>query len=393
MSSSNTSLILPPLSLYIHIPWCARKCPYCDFNSHTTKKQIPEAQYIDCLLRDIAQQVALVQNRKLGSIFFGGGTPSLFSGDGIGQILNGVNDHINFASDIEITLEANPGTTEQKRFAQYLRAGVNRLSIGIQSLKDSHLESLGRIHNAQQAMSAVKNAKAEGFDNINIDLMHGLPNQTLADASDDLRQGLSLGANHLSWYQLTIEKNTAFYNQPPILPHNDLLADIELEGFEILKQAGHEQYEISAFAKKDGQSRHNLNYWRFGDYIGIGAGAHSKITQTSTNTVIRSQKTRLPEDYMRHLSSSAGSKNTSGGQWQEVEASALPLEFMMNILRLRDGVPDHYFGDYTGLPFSAVETAITTLRTKNLLSKKSDRIASTILGRRFLNNVLEEFMP
>lgn len=393
MPPQNTPLVLPPLSLYIHIPWCARKCPYCDFNSHTTEKQIPEAQYIDCLLKDIEQQVALVQNRKLHSIFFGGGTPSLFSGRGIGKILNGVKDHIGFTNDIEITLEANPGTTEQKRFAEYLNAGVNRLSIGIQSLKDSHLESLGRIHSAQQAMSAVKNARAEGFNNINLDLMHGLPNQTLIDATEDLHQALCLGANHLSWYQLTIEKNTAFYTQPPILPHNDLLADIELAGFKILKQAGYEQYEISAFAQKNGQSRHNLNYWSFGDYLGIGAGAHSKITQASTDSIIRSQKTRLPEDYMRRFSSSSDGESPSAGRWQKVEASALPLEFMMNSLRLTNGVPYHYFCDYTGLPFSAVEDTITGLRSQELLSKKPDRIASTILGRRFLNNVLEEFMP
>ncbi len=399
MTKKNTSitsalrpLALPPLSLYVHIPWCERKCPYCDFNSHTTQHQIPEALYIDCLVRDIKQQLTHIQNRKVSSVFFGGGTPSLFSGSGIASILSRINDHIDFAPDIEITLEANPGTTEQKRFREYLKAGVNRLSIGIQSLNDSQLNALGRIHDSQQAISAVKAAKSEGFDNFNLDLMHGLPNQTLEQAIDDLAQAVQLGAKHLSWYQLTIEKNTAFYKQPPILPHNDLLADIESEGFKLLAREGYQQYEISAFATENHQSKHNLNYWCFGDYIGIGAGAHSKITHAPTNTIIRNQKTRLPDDYMDHLSKTIKTTDESAGLWRTVETSALPLEFMMNCLRLVDGVPSVYFQRYTGLPLQEIEGALTRLRAQNLIAESSERIASTELGRRFLNNALEEFM-
>ncbi|GAB1265875.1 radical SAM family heme chaperone HemW [Aurantivibrio infirmus] len=399
MTKKNTSitstlrpLALPPLSLYVHIPWCERKCPYCDFNSHTTQHQIPEALYIDCLVKDIEQQLTHIQNRKVSSVFFGGGTPSLFSGSGIASILSRINDHIDFAPDIEITLEANPGTTEQKRFREYLKAGVNRLSIGIQSLNDSQLNALGRIHDSQQAISAVKAAKSEGFDNFNLDLMHGLPNQTLEQAIDDLAQAVQLGAKHLSWYQLTIEKNTAFYKQPPTLPHNDLLADIESEGFKLLAREGYQQYEISAFATENHQSKHNLNYWRFGDYIGIGAGAHSKITHASTNTIIRNQKTRLPDDYMDHLSKTIKTTDESAGLWRTVETSALPLEFMMNCLRLVDGVPSVYFQRYTGLPLQEIEGALTRLRAQNLMAESSERIASTELGRRFLNNALEEFM-
>ncbi|MET0355328.1 MAG: radical SAM family heme chaperone HemW, partial [Cellvibrio sp.] len=281
------SLSLPPLSLYIHIPWCIRKCPYCDFNSHQANNNIPEAEYVSALRFDLQQDVVLAQGRKLTSIFFGGGTPSMLSAKAIAQIVKDAQTIIGFEPEIEITLEANPGTFEQEKFSGFRAAGINRLSIGIQSFNDTQLKLLGRVHGSDEALRAVDVARKAGFDNINLDLMHGLPEQSVMGAKADLAQAIALAPEHISWYQLTIEKNTEFYSAPPVLPVEDTLADIQDEGQVMLAQAGYEQYEISAYAKNKKRARHNINYWEFGDYLGIGAGAHGKITQPEQSRIMR----------------------------------------------------------------------------------------------------------
>lgn len=269
---------LPPLSLYIHIPWCVRKCPYCDFNSHQAGPSLPEDDYIDALLADLEQEMPAVQGRPISTIFFGGGTPSLFSAAALGRLLRGVEQRIPFATDIEITLEANPGTFEQEKFKAYRQTGINRLSIGVQSFQPAKLEKLGRIHNGDEAVRAAGMARAAGFDNFNLDLMHGLPDQSLDDALSDLRQAIELAPTHLSWYQLTLEPNTVFWSQPPELPEDDILWDIQEAGQTLMAKHGYRQYEVSAYAQAGRAARHNLNYWRFGDFIGIGAGAHGKLS-------------------------------------------------------------------------------------------------------------------
>ena len=275
---------LPPLSLYVHIPWCVRKCPYCDFNSHAAGPEIPEQAYIQRLISDLEQDLPLAQGRKLTSIFFGGGTPSLFSAEGIGRIITAAEERVGFEEEIEITLEANPGTVEQAKFSGFRSAGINRLSIGIQSFNDSHLSKLGRIHSGEQALAAVGTARRAGFENFNLDLMHGLSGQTLDEARRDIQLATDQGANHISWYQLTIEPNTEFYSRPPRLPEEEVLADIQQMGMELLQDRGYSQYEVSAYARNGESSRHNLNYWQFGDYLGIGAGAHGKISQSRNSS-------------------------------------------------------------------------------------------------------------
>ncbi len=380
---------LPPLSLYIHIPWCVRKCPYCDFNSHAAPSQtssggLPEADYVAALLADLDLDLHAVQGRVLQSIFFGGGTPSLLTPEAIGRILDGVAARIAFAADIEITLEANPGTTEQERFHGFRSAGINRLSLGVQSLNPEHLKALGRIHSSEQAVQAVTQARRAGFDNINLDLMHGLPGQSIDDAAADLQQAIALGPEHLSWYQLTIEPNTEFFKRPPLLPPDDTLAAIQDRGFELLEAAGFAQYEISAFARNQRRARHNLNYWLFGDYLGIGAGAHGKLS-FADGRIERTQKTRLPKDYL-----------ASGGrcerQTQLVDPEELPFEFAMNGLRLHAGFPRDLFSQRTGLPWAAMATATDKLIGRGLLQDEDGQIAATALGRRFLNDVLAEYM-
>ena len=284
------------LGLYIHIPWCVKKCPYCDFNSHQQQGELPENDYVAALLKDLEQELKLLDSPSLSSIFIGGGTPSIFSATAIKTLLDGVRDRISFDDDIEITLEANPGTVEQEKFSGFRAAGINRLSIGIQSFNDIHLAKLGRIPDAAQAAAAVAAAKAAGFDNFNIDLMHGLSGQTPTEAIEDLRRAIDLNPTHLSWYQLTIEPNTIFYNTQPSLPKEDALEEIEHAGFELLHSAGFNRYEISAFAKAGKQSQHNTNYWQFGDYIGIGAGAHGKISIGINGEVNRRWKTRQPDE-------------------------------------------------------------------------------------------------
>lgn len=376
--------VLPPLSLYIHIPWCVRKCPYCDFNSHAQNGALPEQQYLDALVADLELDAPAAHGRELGSIFFGGGTPSLLSPAIIERILQAVGARVPFAAAIEITLEANPGTTEQQRFREFRSAGINRLSLGVQSLNPQHLQALGRIHDRDQALAAVQQARRAGFANINLDLMHGLPGQSVDDAAADLQQALALEPEHLSWYQLTVEPNTEFYKRPPQLPEDDTLAAIQERGFELLAAAGFEHYETSAFCQPGRAARHNCNYWSFGDYIGIGAGAHGKLTQPD-GRILRTHKTRLPKDYL-----------ASGGRCdrgiEAIDAHALPFEFMMNALRLHRGFARAQFVERTGLPWPTVAAKVDALVRRGLLRDERDTIAPTPLGQRFLNDVLAEFL-
>ena len=377
-------LKLPPLSLYIHIPWCVRKCPYCDFNSHQAGREIPEQAYVRKLIADLRADQHWAQGRKLHSIFFGGGTPSLFSAAAIGEILNAAEQIIGFEQDIEITLEANPGTFEQQKFVGFFSAGVNRLSIGIQSFNNSHLEQLGRIHDGDQALKAIATARTAGFDNFNIDLMHGLPNQSLPEAKTDIQLALDNGAQHISWYQLTIEPNTEFYSRPPLLPSDDHLADIQNIGSQKLQHACFSQYEVSAFALDGQRSKHNMNYWQFGDYLGIGAGAHGKVTLPELNQVLRSSKTRQPDHYLARTESAVA-------QQQSIAHEQMALEFMMNGLRLRDGIPIMYFPHRTGLPTSAVQTQVEELQRSGLMATDVDNYRATDLGYQFLNTLLQKF--
>jgi oxygen-independent coproporphyrinogen-3 oxidase len=380
-------LLLPPLSLYIHIPWCIRKCPYCDFNSHQSDTELPEAAYVNALMQDLDADAELAQGRKLTSVFFGGGTPSLFSAQAIGRILDHAERRIGFAPDIEITLEANPGTFEQARFTDYRRAGVNRLSIGIQSFADEQLAALGRIHDGRAALNAIDTARRAGFDNLNVDLMHGLPGQSLSAAMHDLDTALSFSPEHLSWYQLTIEPNTVFYSAPPALPVEDTLADIQDAGHERLTHAGFNRYEVSAYARGPA-ARHNLNYWQFGDYLGIGAGAHGKITRPGHNLIFRQWKTRQPERYLNAPNTPARLANPYAAGREALSADMLPLEFLLNALRLSDGCPSHYLSERTGLALSALEPQWQQLLQRGLVTPSQQRIAATALGQRFLNDVL-----
>jgi oxygen-independent coproporphyrinogen-3 oxidase len=377
-------LSLPPLSLYIHIPWCVKKCPYCDFNSHAAGEHLPESDYIAALTRDLDRELPYVQERKLSSIFFGGGTPSLFSANAIGEILNAVEQRIPFATDIEITLEANPGTFEQQKFCDYRRAGINRLSIGVQSFNSQHLQRLGRIHNGSEAKIAVETARAAGFENINLDLMHGLPGQTVEQALADLQQAMELAPNHVSWYQLTIEQNTEFYRSPPVLPQEDMLDDIQQHGQALLANNGFQQYEISAYAQADQQSKHNLNYWRFGDYLGIGAGAHGKITLPGEDRIIRTRKTRVPTDYLARTDSATAAKHA-------ITEDELTLEFMMNALRLTKGVPVSYLPERTGIAVDSILPSWNALVQLGLAEPADTRLTTTPKGLLFLNTVLEHF--
>lgn len=377
-------LQLPPLSLYIHIPWCVRKCPYCDFNSHQQNGELPEQEYVAALQQDLEQCLPMVQGRKLHSIFIGGGTPSLFSGRAFADILSHAEKIIGFEPNIEITMEANPGTAEQSRFHAYRAAGINRLSIGVQSFNDLQLQALGRIHSSEQAHKAVAMARQAGFDNINLDLMHGLPGQSQADALDDLNQALSLGSEHLSWYQLTIEPNTEFYSRPPRLPEDEALAEIQELGLNKLEQNGMRQYEISAYCRDQQPSQHNLNYWRFGDYLGIGAGAHGKISYSDTGSIERHWKTRQPNHYLNpDKDFLAGSK--------AIPRDELPVEFMMNALRLRDGVESELYSHRTGLNLADITATTKALRDKGLLVRNPQRLQTTPLGQRFLNDTLGQF--
>ncbi len=377
----------PPLALYVHVPWCVRKCPYCDFNSHEAGSgELPEAAYVRALLADLDADLHFAQGRELTSIFIGGGTPSLFSPGAYEALFSGLQKRLRFARDIEITLEANPGTIEQEKFLGYRAAGINRLSIGVQSFDAEQLKKLGRIHGREEALRAANTARAAGFDNFNLDLMHGLPGQTVSQALADLDQAIALSPTHVSWYQLTIEPNTIFHTKPPTLPADELLADIEDAGFERLADAGFHRYEISAFAKdRRYESKHNRNYWEFGDYLGIGAGAHGKFTHN--DEIFRTRKTRMPRDYL----AAAAAEKPFGSMPEAVPDAERPFEFMLNALRLTDGVPAEYFTERTQRPAENIRATLHILRERGLISTNETRIACTPQGLRFLNDVLNAF--
>lgn len=377
-------LELPPLSLYVHVPWCVKKCPYCDFNSHAAGGDLPEGAYVAALIKDLQNDAELAQDRKLVSIFFGGGTPSLFSAPAIETIINAAQQIIGIADRAEITLEANPGTFEQDKFSGYKSGGVNRLSIGAQSFNDQHLKALGRIHSGTEAIRAVDTAKQAGFDNFNLDLMHGLPGQTPNQALTDVEQAIALEPSHLSWYQLTIEPNTVFYSSPPRVPDEPQLEEIQALGLAALQAANFEQYEVSAFAKVNRPAIHNLNYWQFGDYLGIGAGAHGKITLAEQQAIIRTQKTRLPQDYLARQDNYLANTRTLSNE-------ELPVEFLMNALRLNQGVPKPYFSQRTGLDFDYIAAAWSKLEQQGLTKTAKETLTTTALGHQFLNTVLAEF--
>ena len=372
---------LPPLALYVHIPWCVRKCPYCDFNSHERAGSLPETEYVGKLLSDLEALLPSVWGRRLVSIFIGGGTPSLFSPDAIDALLSGVRARSPVEPIAEITLEANPGTVEAGRFRGFRGAGVNRISLGVQSFDDRMLTALGRIHSAAEAKRGVEAALAS-FDNVNLDLMYGLPEQTLEMAQSDLRAALGCGVPHVSAYQLTIEPNTAFYSRPPELPEHDACADMQLAVEAMLAGSGYEHYETSAFARPGHRCKHNLNYWEFGDYLGIGAGAHGKVS--FSDRVTRHERIKQPRDYL--ASQSTLSKQAT------VEPRELPFEFMLNALRLIDGFPLILFHERTGLPISTVEPQLKEAERKGLIERDWQRLRPTERGRLFLNELLGLFV-
>ncbi|ROQ30686.1 anaerobic coproporphyrinogen III oxidase [Gallaecimonas pentaromativorans] len=377
-------MTLPPLSLYIHIPWCVEKCPYCDFNSHAIKGGIPEAEYVDALLADLEADLPLAGGRTLTSIFIGGGTPSVFSTEAIARLLAGVKARIPFSGDIEITFEANPGTVEADKFKGFAEGGVNRLSIGVQSLQQDKLNLLGRIHGPGEALRAAALAADCGVRSFNLDLMHGLPNQRQQDALDDLRQAIACNPAHLSWYQLTIEPNTLFASKPPVLPDDDTLWAIQEAGHELLLAAGYRQYEISAYAKPGFEARHNLNYWRFGDYLGIGCGAHGKLTQAD-GRILRTVKVRHPKGYL-------DPSRSFMDQLLAVEADELPFEFFMNRLRLFEDVPKADFTHRTGLPLALAQQQLADAFAKGLMVENASHWQVTEQGHRYLNQLLASFL-
>ena len=376
-----------PLSLYIHIPWCVRKCPYCDFNSHNAPQSLPQREYVDALLADLDQDLALARGRTLQSIFFGGGTPSLFAPDQIARILDGVAQRLAFAAGIEITLETNPGTVEHGPFAGYRNAGVNRISFGVQSFDDAALKRIGRIHDAAQAERAVKQAQDADITNLNLDLMYALPQQTLDGALRDVDIALSLQTPHLSHYQLTLEPNTQFAANPPPLPDDDCAWDMQEACQARLAAAGLEQYEVSAYARAGRQCAHNLNYWNFGDYLGIGAGAHAKLSGED-GSVHRRWKLRAPKGYLEY----AGTPRGVGGD-DVVMKDQLPFEFMLNALRLNAGFAFADFEARTGLPRSTIAAQLAAAQTRGWLEVEDERIRATELGWRFLNDVIASFLP
>ena len=372
--------LLPPLALYVHLPWCVRKCPYCDFNSHERTGELPEREYVDKLLHDLEGLLPAVWGRPLVSVFIGGGTPSLFAPDSIDRLLAGVRARMRLEPGAEVTLEANPGTVEARRFAGFRQAGVSRISLGVQSFDNRMLAALGRIHDADEARRAIEAARSS-FDNVNVDLMYGLPEQTLAMAKEDLEEALHADVPHVSAYQLTIEPNTAFWSRPPALPEHDACADMQVMVEEALAAAGYEHYETSAFGRPGRRCAHNLNYWQFGDYLGIGAGAHGKVS--FPDRITRHEQIKQPAEYL---------KNDSPVKLRDVSVADLPFEFMLNALRLVEGFPAALFTERTGLPAQAVEAPLARLEREGLIERDWQRVRPTTRGRRFLNEALERFL-
>lgn len=372
----------PPLGLYVHVPWCVRKCPYCDFNSHAQQGELPEQAYLDALEADLVPDLSLVRERSIDTVFIGGGTPSLMSPDFYHRLFAMLNRYLSFHPDAEITLEANPGTVEQGRFEGFRDAGINRLSLGIQSFQPEQLQRLGRIHDEQDAHRAIESALTAGFDNFNLDLMHGLPDQTPQAAVMDLEAALRWQPPHLSWYQLTLEPNTEFYSRPPSLPSDDAMWDIYQAGRDHLHQNGFASYEVSAWSKPGRASRHNLNYWTFGDYLALGAGAHGKVSMAD-GSIQRYWKTRQPDAYLNRIGSRTAGRQT-------ITTEELGLEFMMNALRLTEGVSEDLFRERTGLPLDRIAVILSALRKEQLM--KPGRLQATELGQQYLNSLLEHFL-
>ena len=386
-----TLTALPPLALYIHFPWCEKKCPYCDFNSHQIKDSkeyingFDEQRYIKALITDLETELPNIWGRQVHSIFIGGGTPSLLSPDGMDQLLSAIRARINLEPDAEITMEANPGSVEAEKFAAFAKCGINRVSLGIQSFQDEQLKALGRIHNGAEAKRAVQIA-LDHFKSVNIDLMYGLPNQNLETARADIETALSFNTPHLSLYNLTLEPNTYFANFPPKLPNDEVIDAMFDQNLDLLTNAGYQRYEVSAYAKKDQECKHNLNYWRFGDYIGIGAGAHGKISYP--NKITRQVRERHPETYMQAMETKGNALIES----RDIPAKDLPFEFMLNTLRLTDGVDTVTFSERTGLPLNVVSKGLDEASKKGLLDLNPSKLKATEQGLRYLNNLQEMFL-
>lgn len=375
-----------PLSLYIHIPWCIKKCPYCDFNSHEARNEIPEERYLKALIQDLENELPNIWGRSIESIFIGGGTPSLFSAKGIDKLLRSLRERLNIRPNIEITMEANPGTFEQAKFSGFRQAGINRLSIGVQSYNDNHLKRLGRIHGSEEALKAAEIVQNSGFDNFNLDLMFGLPKQTINEALDDLHQAIKAKPNHISWYQLTIEENTLFHYSPPPVPNDELIWNIQQQGQSLLKEAGYEQYEVSAYAQKNQQSQHNMNYWQFGDYLGVGAGAHGKITMPD-GSITRHTKFRHPEEYMKQAE-----KNKARSTEKPLKKDDVTFEFMLNIARLKNGFTAELFEQRTWMEFTEIKDKLDTLIEDGLILKKGNNYKPSEKGFLFVNDIVNRFL-
>ena len=379
---------LPPLSLYVHLPWCARKCPYCDFNSHEQGAELPEQQYVDALIADLEHDLPRIWGRSVSTIFIGGGTPSLFSPESLDRLLVALRTRLKLSPTAEITLEANPGSSEYAKFKEFRALGINRLSIGVQSFNEDRLQALGRIHGRREAIAAAEAAHAAGFDNFNLDLMYGLPDQTLAQTLTDLSTAFALEPTHISHYQLTLEPNTWFYRHPPRLPDDDLVWDMQTQSQAQIKEHGYEHYEVSAYAKPGRACRHNVNYWEFGDYLGIGAGAHGKITDASRQRIIRFWKQKQPKAYL----DSAGSPACIGEE-TTLSPTDAAFEFMLNALRLNGGFATRLFTERTGLPLSLVEQPLKQAEQRGLIEWDVQGVRPTERGQRYLNDLTELFLP
>ncbi len=377
------------LALYVHMPWCVRKCPYCDFNSHQLKTAAPDAAYIDALLRDFETDLPLLSTRRVDTVFFGGGTPSLFGPDDFARLLRGLERRIEFAADVEITLEANPGTIERGRFEGYRAAGINRVSLGAQTFSPAALQRLGRIHTAEDTHRAVAELRAAGIANFNIDLMYALPQQTLDEAILDVSTACALGPAHISYYQLTLEPGTVFYSRRPALPDDEAAWRIQVEGQQRLAAAGYVQYEVSAYARSGHECRHNMNYWSFGDYVGIGAGAHGKLTQSLPDSIVRTVKPKQPREFQER----GAAASSAGGVRRTIDTVDLPFEFMLNALRLNAGFDIRLFEERTGLSRDRIEPTLLKARARGLIEVTTNWWKPTDLGRRFLNDLQEEFLP
>ena len=375
-----------PLSLYIHIPWCVKKCPYCDFNSHEARNEIPEEKYLKALTQDLESELPNIWGRSIKSVFIGGGTPSLFSAKGIDLLLTNLRERVPIRPNTEISLEANPGTFEQERFSAYREAGINRLSIGVQSFNENHLKRLGRIHGATEAIKASEIASKAGLENFNLDLMFGLPEQSVDQALEDLKIAIEAGPTHISWYQLTIEENTLFHYAPPILPDDELMWEIQQKGQALLESSGYTQYEVSAYAQMNKQCQHNINYWEFGDYLGIGAGAHGKLSMPD-GEITRHTKYRHPETYMGNaLATKARSSE------KRLTEEELIFEFMLNVMRLKQGFSTELFESRTYLPISKIETRFSELIKEGLIQKNKGLYATTDKGWLFVNDIVNHFL-